>query len=78
MTELEAPHIFIAVFNNDLDSLKTLISYNANVNYTDKYGITPLLLAVKLNNFEVVQLLIRSGASIDIANSHKTQFKLVK
>ncbi|KAL7298798.1 hypothetical protein TKK_0008542 [Trichogramma kaykai] len=58
----------------DVDLLKTFIEINNEIQQTvqlnigDKIGDTPLHLAVKHENLEVVELLLRNGADPDFAN----------
>ena len=53
--------------DNDFDSVeivRLLIAYGANLNQ-QCFGITPLSLAVKVENSEIVKLLIENGATIN-------------
>ena len=53
--------------DNDFDSVeivRLLITYGANLN-KQCFGITPLSLAVKVGNSEIVKLLIENGATIN-------------
>ncbi|WEK45995.1 MAG: ankyrin repeat domain-containing protein [Candidatus Andeanibacterium colombiense] len=49
--------------------MRYLIQQGANVNIADKGGVTPLALAVQLNNIEAVQALIDGRARVDTPNS---------
>lgn len=60
--------LIIAAANGDLDSVKQLIAYHANVNVKNKVGMTPLLYAVKGKHKEVAEYLINSGAKINASN----------
>ena len=60
--------LIISAANGDLDSTKSLISYRANVNAKNIYGMTPLLYAVKGKYWEIAEYLINSGAKINSTN----------
>lgn len=47
------------------DVTEQLIKYGANVNYLDREGQSPLMLAIKRRNYHVIGLLIASGANLD-------------
>lgn len=53
-------HLHIATYNN---SLKEALSNINNVNAAALHGITPLLIAADMGNFELVRLLIEHGAN---------------
>lgn len=38
-----------------------LVRKGANVNQTDQYGITPLMCAVKKDQFDIVDFLVKNG-----------------
>lgn len=61
--------LHIVVARRDLSWLAFLIAKGANVNIRDNNGVTPLVLAVRLNFLEGVELLIAKGARVDEANS---------
>ena len=64
----EATPLLIACNSGHLDLAKYLISIGANVNYfymNDNSEISSLHLAINQNNFELVKLLINSGAYKD-------------
>jgi len=54
--------ICIASDYGQLDVLNFLISSGANINVSDKYGITPLLAAIYEGHTKCVQSLIMAGA----------------
>ena len=60
--------IIISAANNDLESVKRLLSYRANINARNKHGMTALLYAVKGKHKEMVDYLINNGANINISN----------
>jgi ankyrin repeat protein len=53
-------------------SAQTLINRKANVNFKNKYGETPLVLAVKKNDLPMIKLLVESGAKTNITFKSKT------
>lgn len=49
-----------------INLLKYLIEHGADVNHKSNYGLTPLLTAAKTTNrFEIIELLLNSGANIN-------------
>ena len=60
--------LIIAAANGDLESIKSLISYRAEVNVKNKHGMTPLLYAVKGKYWNIADYLINSGAKINASN----------
>ncbi len=61
--------LHIVVARRDLAWLQFLVARGANVNIRDNKGVTPLVLAVRLNFLEGVEYLISKGARVDEANS---------
>jgi ankyrin repeat protein len=61
--------LHIVVARRDTAWLQFLIAKGANVNIRDNKGVTPLVLAVRLNFLEGVELLIAKGARVDEANA---------
>ncbi len=55
----------LAISNNDLAMATPLITKD-NVNARDKSGWTPLTLAAKNGNLEIVQLLLKNGADVNL------------
>lgn len=51
-----------AVVKNNVTMINNLALKGADVNGTNKYGMTPLLTAVSYNNVESVKLLLELGA----------------
>ncbi len=65
--------------NNELDFLSLLIGLEASVNSQDKRGRTPLMLAVMLENVDIVQALVEGGADISLRDrSGKTAYQYAK
>ncbi|KAJ8680425.1 hypothetical protein QAD02_016212 [Eretmocerus hayati] len=60
-----------AVENKDCGKLiSILVNADAEVNSLNNLGDTPLLTAVRVNNVEAVDNLVKCGANIQIANNH--------
>jgi hypothetical protein len=51
---------------------RILVEHGADVNAQNRYGITPLLIALDINNFEVVEMLLRAGAKLDLKDGEGT------
>ncbi|CAF1093238.1 unnamed protein product [Brachionus calyciflorus] len=80
MTHLidESLELHFKVFKNDLSELKKCLAklkkdfkndqLDSKLNYRDKYGNTPLHLAVMLGNLDATKLLIESGSRVKIRN----------
>ena len=67
------------LFNPSLRSSYSLIYTGANVNVVDRYGETPLHLAVEKNNTVIIKLLIDAGADENIRNMYgRTPFASCK
>lgn len=62
----KAPYpLHLAVIFNDNEKIKKYISMGADVNMELEYpGMTPLILSVKNNNMQAVQMLIAAGADV--------------
>jgi ankyrin repeat protein len=64
-TDEGANCLIMAVANNRLSAVKTLLKYNPVLDKVTNSFETPLLIAVKNRNFEISETLIRAGAQID-------------
>jgi ankyrin repeat protein len=69
-TQEGATPLILAVNNNRLISVITLLEYKPLLNTTTKNAETPLLISVKNDYFEISEALIRAGADIDQADWH--------
>jgi len=58
--------IGVAARNNHLELCKVLIRRGANIDIFNIEGETPLMLAAKFGNVEILELLIMNGASIHL------------
>jgi ankyrin repeat protein len=56
-----------AILKGDVDAVKKFIQYGVDVNQKSN-GLTPLMLAARYNNVEIVNLLIENGANIKEAD----------
>lgn len=52
-----------AICKGDMATVKKFIEYGANVNELSN-GMTPLMLAARYNNIEIVKLLLENGANV--------------
>lgn len=60
----------IASDYTDKKIIRLLANSGANVNLVDRYGVTPLIIAVFFNNEEKIEELVKSGANIDFKNEN--------
>ena len=52
--------------------VRILLERGADVNAQNRYGITPLLVALDINNLEIVEMLLQAGAKLDLKDSEGT------
>lgn len=57
--------------NADLWTIKQLLENNADVNLADTEDVSPLHIACKFNNLEIVKLLLQFGANINCRDFNK-------
>lgn len=57
--------LILAIINNCVDVARNLLSRGANVNYVDRYGLSPIHYAIKASNYEMLELLVEYGANIN-------------
>jgi len=60
--ELNATPLHFACMKSNLQAVKSLLKYNANVNITDYLGNTPLFYATENGDLEILKLLHEYGA----------------
>lgn len=58
--------LFYTIKNNDLKYTKKILQKGINVNHTNYYLQTPLLVAVEIGNEDIIQLLLDYRAKIDV------------
>lgn len=61
--------LHVAVCKGDLESVKKIIEYGADVNKVFR-NMTPLMLAARYNYVEIVKILLEKGAQPSIENEH--------
>mmetsp|Transcript_244 Transcript_244/g.302 ORF Transcript_244/g.302 Transcript_244/m.302 type:complete len:292 (-) Transcript_244:1149-2024(-) len=54
----------------DIDTVYDLVDDDANVNYQDVHGMTPLIIAAANGHADIVRTLIENGANVEITSSH--------
>jgi len=60
----------VAIVYNDSYIVKELINAGANMNLTNKFGISSLMLSTTQKNSDIISLLIEKGANIYITNNN--------
>src|SRR5207244_2896109 len=58
-----------AAQNADLTTIRLLLRSGAKVNAANRYGVTPLSLAVTAGNTDVVEALLKGGANANAPTS---------
>lgn len=66
--DLSAP-LHAAICKGDVESVKKIIEYGADVNKIIR-NMTPLMLAARYNYVEIVNVLLANGAKPSIENEH--------
>lgn len=61
--------LFQAIKNGDLETVKSLLNSELDLDKTDECGYKPLLLAVNFGNIEIAKLLLEAGASSDCCDA---------
>ncbi len=62
--------LFLAIYKNNLDNIKTLIKEGANVNETDEDRYTPLHIACQEGNLDIIKYLIKKGAKVNAKTNY--------
>ena len=63
-----ATPLAIAIAKGDVTTVKAFISYGADINEKSN-DMTPLMLAARYNQVEIINLLLQNGASVKVTNS---------
>jgi hypothetical protein len=58
------------VLAGDIDLIRRVLESGVNVNATDYYGRTPLMIVIENNRVDVVDLLIEYGANVNMADNN--------
>ena len=76
---LKNHELLATTFYNDVAGAKAALAAGADVNFQGQYGYTALLIAVENNRLELVELLLVSGADIEImCNDGRSVYELVQ
>lgn len=67
----EKNHLFRAATSGDMETIKQMNLNKRNVNITDQFGWSALMMASYEGHLDVVKLLIRIGAKLDIESPKK-------
>jgi ankyrin repeat protein len=59
-------HIACSASHGDLDIVKVLLQTKSNVNQTNSYGVTPLMVAVIAGHDHIVEYLLDNGANANL------------
>lgn len=67
-----------AAFHNQLDIIKLLLKYNADINAEDKYGKIAFHSACQAKNWDIVTFLLDAGSNIEKATKYRMTFESSK
>lgn len=65
VTTFDATPLCVAISKGDMDLVKKLVEYGADVNGKVQRGITPLMMAARYNNAEIAKFLLSKGAKLN-------------
>ena len=68
-SRLDYTPIFDAISVGNIDLLRLILSYEINVNHKNSSGNTPLMHAANIIRYDIVYILIKEGARVDISNN---------
>lgn len=60
--------LIVSASYGDFESVKSLLSYRADINASNQQGMTPLIYAIQAKRDEIVKYLIDKGADVNKAN----------
>jgi ankyrin repeat protein len=60
------PQLFAAIQNSDIEQVKELVATSLDLNRKNENGQTPLTLAARIGQPEIVHLLISAGAQVNV------------
>lgn len=58
-----ATPLAVAIVKGDIETVKKFVEYGADVNETSN-GLTPLMLAARYNQVEIIDVLLKNGAKV--------------
>jgi ankyrin repeat protein len=59
----------VAIAKRDVEMVKKLLEYGSNVNETSN-GLTPLMMASRYNNVEILRILVAKGANSKVKDQN--------
>ena len=62
ITVLDHSPLSKAIIKGDVDAVKKFLEYGANANENTN-GVTPLMLAARYNQVEIIKMLLKNGAN---------------
>jgi len=65
MADVQFDRIEKIVYDNDLEALKEELKNGMDINFQNKYGWTPLHMAIRRDRRAMVEYLLEQGADID-------------
>lgn len=71
------PEIIEVVNDNNIPRLRALVKIKSNLNQTDRYARTPLMIASMDNNLEAIKLLISAGSDVNQKHSENGKTALM-
>ena len=71
--------LMYTVEKNDIEMVRLLLEYNAEVNLQNEYGWTAFMIAIFYDHIDIAKILIESGADIEIRDrkENRTIFMIV-
>jgi ankyrin repeat protein len=75
--DLNCPIITNAIRSKHVKIVKLLVNHNANICLCDDIGRTPIFHAMKIENLEIIKILLNTGIQsvIDEAKSYNRNYK---
>ena len=61
-----------AIYEGHIEAIKKILDYKFDVNLQNGNGVTPLILAAKEGNAEIVELLVKSGSDVNHKSIYET------
>ncbi|GJQ87249.1 hypothetical protein Trydic_g20277 [Trypoxylus dichotomus] len=61
-----------AIKTEDVDIVRMLFNYKADVNFRDKYDRMPFSVAIKTGNVDLVECLLKNGARVNLGDAHSS------